>query len=175
MIGVGKTFPTRTNSPASSSHSSTEWPPSSYLHIHEVATDISVHERPSSAWRHIEMMTNWHASTHTYTQKHAETTQESSGEGRSKGDPLDPDAWSLVWQICITPHFPHNSPYYYAFKWPARSPWISMSRVSSCVSLTRFDACRQPRPLKGGRCWWIFSADAFMSPLKSDAKRHFEE
>lgn len=49
---------------------------------------------------------------------------------------------STVWQICLTLHFLHNS-LYFGPKWPAWSPWISMSRMSVWVSSVCFDACRR--------------------------------
>lgn len=127
--------PTRTNSLNSSSRC---------FHIHEEQL-IFWSMRPSSAWRHIEMMTNWHASTRTHTDTQTHTHTPVTMLESTKGD--DPRAScgprrSLVWQICITLHFLHNSPYN-GSKWPAWSPWISMSCVTGCVNSAWFDACRQ--------------------------------
>lgn len=134
--------PTRTHSSGSF-----QWPSSSHcLHIHELLIFWSM--RPSSARRHIETMTNWHVSagthaefTHTHTHPQSPVTVlESTKEDdpRASSGPRR----SLVWQICLTLRFLHNSPYY-GPKWPAWSPWISMSSVSVCVNSARFDACRQ--------------------------------
>lgn len=84
--------------------------------------------RPSSAWRHIEIATNWHASTCVHAETHINAPESTKGdEPRTSCGPRH----SLVWQICTTLHFLHNSPCN-GSKWPAWSPWISMSRMSGC-------------------------------------------
>lgn len=111
------------------------------------ATDILVHET------FISMKTYWDddklARFHTHTHGHTDTCTHTHTPvtmlESTKGD--DPRAScgprrSLVWQICITLHFLHNSPYN-GSKWPAWSPWISMSCVTGCVNSAWFDACRQ--------------------------------
>lgn len=117
--------------------------PSHRLHIHEEQL-IFWSMRPSSAWRHIEMMTNWQASTGTHGETHTHTLlwlSWSPLKETIQGHLAVPRR-SLVWQICIPLHFLHNSPCN-GSKWPAWSPWISMSRVTGCVNLAWFDACCQ--------------------------------
>lgn len=93
--------------------------------------DLHQHEDILRWWQ-IGTRPRAHTPRHTHTHTHAPVTVLES----TKGD--DPRASSgprrsIVWQICITLHFLHNSPYY-GSKWPAWSPWISMSRVSGCVN-----------------------------------------
>lgn len=68
----------------------------------------------SSAWRHIEMMTNWHASTgRAHTAARPRWSPLMGGGGTIQGHLLVPNA-PQAWQICITLQFLHNSP------WPRR-------------------------------------------------------
>lgn len=132
------------------------------------ATDVLVCETSISTKTHWDndKLAHAHDCADGGTQMHSpvpplESTARGDGPRASSGPRR-----SAVWQICLTLHFLHNS-LYYGPKWPAWSPWISMSRVSVWVSSVCFDACRRFCRLKarpGSRKRRILLAEAFMSP-----------
>lgn len=138
--------------------------------IHQIFLPI----RPSSARRHTEMKTSWHASTsvHAETHTHRLLCVLESTEGDKPRASCGPRR-SLVWQTCTTLHFLHSSPCN-SSKWPAWSPWISMSRMSGCKFCLVW--CLSPAWLSkslhwaggggGWRCWhgWVLLAKAFSHP-----------
>lgn len=103
------------------------------------ATDILVYETFISTKTYWDGDKLARAHRHTYT--HTPVTLLVSTKGDDPRTSLSPRR-CLVWQICLTLHFLHNS-LYYGPKWPAWSPWISMSSVSGFVNWAWSDACRQ--------------------------------
>lgn len=83
----------------------------------------------------------WDTQTSTPVPTRKSTKKEKRKKGAGPRASFGPRR-STVWQICLTLHFLHNS-LYFGPKWPAWSPWISMSRMSVWVSSVCFDACRR--------------------------------